>query len=237
MVDESRIDELYAAPLDGFTQARDALAAELKGAGDKDGAAAVKKLKKPSLAAWAVNQVVHENPDDIERLFSLRESIENARDARELRSASDDRKHLIATLVSRAETVLEEAGRGTAANTVQAITQTFHAGDTDEDREALLRGRLTKELKPGGFGGFGLAFEETSEDDDDAPDPAIERKRQKAEELAGEAAEAEREAARRERDLEEAQRALKKAESALETARKSAEQARRRADKALASLG
>ena len=46
-------DELYALPLEEFTPARDARAKELKG--DKELAAAVKKLKKPSVAAWVVN--------------------------------------------------------------------------------------------------------------------------------------------------------------------------------------
>ena len=49
-------DGLYGLPQDEFTPARDARAKELKA--DKDLAAAVKKLKKPSVAAWAVNLFV-----------------------------------------------------------------------------------------------------------------------------------------------------------------------------------
>jgi hypothetical protein len=44
------IDELYQLPLDEFTAARNALA---KSTGD----ASIKKLEKPSLSAWAVNQL------------------------------------------------------------------------------------------------------------------------------------------------------------------------------------
>jgi hypothetical protein len=47
------VDALYALPLDEFTPARDAKAKELKA--DKELAATVKKLKKPSVAAWVVN--------------------------------------------------------------------------------------------------------------------------------------------------------------------------------------
>src|SRR5215216_4979823 len=47
---EEKIDELYQRPLDEFTAARNALAKET---GDN----AIKKLEKPNLAAWAVNQL------------------------------------------------------------------------------------------------------------------------------------------------------------------------------------
>ena len=47
---DERIDDLYQLPLDEFTAARNALAKEL---GDN----AIKKLEKPNLAAWAVNQL------------------------------------------------------------------------------------------------------------------------------------------------------------------------------------
>ena len=52
---ESRIDDLYALPLERFTPERDALAKELAADGDRAGAARVKALRKPVVAAWAVN--------------------------------------------------------------------------------------------------------------------------------------------------------------------------------------
>ena len=54
---EAAIDRLYQGPIAEFTQARNALAAECKAGGDKDGAARVKELTKPSAVAWAVNQL------------------------------------------------------------------------------------------------------------------------------------------------------------------------------------
>ncbi len=47
---DDKIDELYQLPLDQFTPARNALAKEL-------GDGSIKKLEKPNLAAWAVNQL------------------------------------------------------------------------------------------------------------------------------------------------------------------------------------
>ena len=56
--DESVVDQLYGLPLEEFTKARDAEARRLRAEGDKDAAAAVKALEKPTKAAWAINQVV-----------------------------------------------------------------------------------------------------------------------------------------------------------------------------------
>lgn len=46
---------LYAGPLDAFVARRDALAKELRAAGRRDDAKAVKALRKPKRLAWALN--------------------------------------------------------------------------------------------------------------------------------------------------------------------------------------
>src|SRR5262245_21195644 len=69
---ETAIDRLYQAPVAAFTQARTALAAECKAAGDKDGAARVKELAKPTAVAGAVNQVYWR---DRERFDALVEAM------------------------------------------------------------------------------------------------------------------------------------------------------------------
>lgn len=48
---EERIDELFRRPPDEFTRARDALAKELRAAGDADAARRVRGLRKPTVAA------------------------------------------------------------------------------------------------------------------------------------------------------------------------------------------
>ena len=54
---EQAADLLYGLPLDEFTPARNAAAKELRDQGLKAEADAVKALAKPSVAAWAVNQL------------------------------------------------------------------------------------------------------------------------------------------------------------------------------------
>jgi hypothetical protein len=239
----TEIDPLYALPLDEFTAARDALAAELRASGDKAAAADIKKLRKPSLAAWAVNQVARGDRERMKQLFELREKIENASSTTEMRRASEERRHLIADLVRESERALLEAGHATGANTMQAITQTFHAGDSDEERDALLHGRLTRELSPSGFGGFASAFDVTQEEESAADlqleeklEEKLEKKRTRADELAEEADQADAEADRAAEEVAAAERALDRAKARAEAARTSAEQARKHAERARAEL-
>ena len=50
---------LYCGPLEDFIRSRDALAKELRSAGNRDAAAAAKAARKPSRPAWALNAGVH----------------------------------------------------------------------------------------------------------------------------------------------------------------------------------
>ena len=59
---DEEADALYALPLEQFVPERTLLAKALRAEGDKEGAAEVAKLPKPSVAAWAVNQVVRTQP-------------------------------------------------------------------------------------------------------------------------------------------------------------------------------
>ena len=53
-----KADELYGLPLERFVPERQALARELRTGGRREQAAEVASLRKPSVAAWAVNQLV-----------------------------------------------------------------------------------------------------------------------------------------------------------------------------------
>lgn len=55
---DDAIAEVYGGPLDGFVQRRDALVKELRTAGRRADAAAVKGLRKPNRAAWALDLAV-----------------------------------------------------------------------------------------------------------------------------------------------------------------------------------
>src|SRR5262245_652371 len=66
---EREIDRLYRIPLDDFVQARNDLTARLRDAGLSDDAREIKELKKPSVTAWAMNQVWWTDRRTFERLL------------------------------------------------------------------------------------------------------------------------------------------------------------------------
>ena len=111
------IDRLYALPLEEFTHERDELAKRLRKDGDGDSAAAVKALKKPSVAAWAVNQVRRDRPEDVRSLLDVTEELHrvyaelSSAGARErLAEAAEMQRDLIRSLVRCAPQLLEAGG-------------------------------------------------------------------------------------------------------------------------------
>src|ERR671929_31286 len=61
-------DDLYGLPLDAFVPERDALAKRLRADNRREDAAAVRALRKPSVAAWAANQVLRSQPSKAREL-------------------------------------------------------------------------------------------------------------------------------------------------------------------------
>ena len=70
--------DLYALPPADFIAARDELAGELKDSGEADVAAAVKKLKKPSIVAWAVNAAARVHEDEVAALRETGQALRRA---------------------------------------------------------------------------------------------------------------------------------------------------------------
>src|SRR4051812_33628770 len=109
------VDELYGAPLDEFTSLRDARAKELRKS-NRDAADAIKKLRKPSVSAWAVNQLPRGARDDLDSLLAAGEALRQAQlggggDREAIRAASRDERESVERLVEAARAALGEAGR------------------------------------------------------------------------------------------------------------------------------
>jgi hypothetical protein len=156
------IDDLFAASPEEFVARRDALAKQLKADGDKDAAAEVKALRRPTVAAWAVNQVARSSKQDVAALLEVGDRLRDAHDAlldgkgdAGIRDATAERRKLVAKLAKAAVALLPSGGEAQR----DAISHTFDAAVADPDAGLLVRsGRLTKELEaPAGFGG-GLVF-------------------------------------------------------------------------------
>src|SRR4051812_19215580 len=149
------VDDLYGAPLEEFVGRRDALAKELRSGGDREGAAAVKKLPKPTRAAWALNRLVRDRPDEVRALIDAGAALEGAQqqllegaDRQVLRGAAEAARRLVEALAAEAD------ADGATQDKVRA---TLHAATVDpEVRAQLAEGRVVKERAAAGFGGLDL---------------------------------------------------------------------------------
>ena len=154
------IDRLYSLPLEEFTRERDELAKRLRKGGDRDSAATIKALKKPSVAAWAVNQVRRDRPEDVRNLLEVTEELHrvyaalSSAGARErLGEAADMQRDLIRSLVRCAQQLLEAGGHGANEQTLNKVADTFRAAALDDElREQVSAGRVVKEQRAAGLG-------------------------------------------------------------------------------------
>jgi hypothetical protein len=149
---EQAADLLYGLPLDQFTSARNAAAKELR---DRDLAAEaddVRALAKPTVAAWAVNQLTRRRHAGLDEFL---EAAAVARDAQlggggDAREAIKRQRDALDTLVRAAR---EELGGDVSETVLGRIRQTLEAAAVDDDAAGEVRGgRLVKELEPAGFG-------------------------------------------------------------------------------------
>lgn len=144
------IRELYAAPPDRFTAAREKAASA---AGDPKLAKAIKGLRKPTVAAWTVNLLAIRRPELIESLVELASSLRSAqRELRgdQLRKLAAERRKVIGSLVAQAQSLAaqEQAGAKVPAAEVES---TLTAAMTDEQvAEQVRSGRLVRTTSAAG---------------------------------------------------------------------------------------
>ena len=136
--------DLYALPLNEFTPQRNALAKEIKEKGEGSEAERIAKLAKPSVAAWAVNQLARSHTKEIDRLLSLRERLRSADTPDEMRKLSTERHQLISDLTERSAPILEEAGHAASGPTLAKISGTLYGANSDQERTALKNGTLAR---------------------------------------------------------------------------------------------
>jgi hypothetical protein len=155
------VDELYGLPLDRFTPERNALARELRNAGKRDQAADVAALRKPSVAAWAVNQLVRTQKRAIGELFEAGDALRGAHDAvlagrgdgSSLRTAVERERATIESLIQAAGGLLSTDGHELSSTIIDRVADTLNAAALDDDARVQVRdGRLERELRHIGLG-------------------------------------------------------------------------------------
>jgi hypothetical protein len=217
--------DLYGLPLERFTDERNALAKQLRQDGRRDEAARVAKLKKPSLAAWAVNQLVRTQKRDVDSLFEAGDALQGAQadvlagrgDARSLRHAADAEQSAVSRVTAKARGLLSSEGDELTPAKLERVSETLHAAAVDRDaRKAVADGCLVRELRHAGLGELG------------APPAGPQRRRKTAkrardDDRASRLKSARRDEAAARRALERAQRDLEQAEQRHQRARRTLE--------------
>ena len=234
--------DLYGLPLDQFVSERGALAKSLRGEGRREQAAEVAGLRKPSVAAWAVNQLVRTQCDAVAALFEAGDQLQRAEsellagrgDAAALRKAAERERAAVDQLAQAARGLLSSQGHELAQSMLDRVSATLHAAAVDEGARALVRdGCLASEPRHVGFGASVATGAPTPAERAPARKAKADSRRvaEKAESGARRVAEKAESGARRvaEKAESDARRAAKKAESDARRAAKKAESDARRA--------
>jgi hypothetical protein len=249
-VPAEKLDELFHGPLEAFTSERNDLAKRLRADGEPEAAAWVKGLKKPTRAAWLVNQLSARKADDVAELLAAGEELREMQeqmlagsaDRDKLREAAAREREGVAGLLKAATALGAEHGAG--GQVLDRVGETLQAAAGDPAvAEAIRLGRLTREQRASSLGLVGAATPAPARGGkkgkgkgEDKAEAAAERraaaeaaKRHKAAER--EVAGAERKVERERAAVEKAREALAEREGRLDEAQDLLDGARRRLDR------
>jgi hypothetical protein len=219
---EHATDELYGADLDEFVAERTRLAKELRDAGDGEGGQALAKLRKPSVAAWALNQLARRHRRDVDLLLDAGHRLREAQagalagaDREAFEQARKTERDALARLTRAAEDLLKERGSASAATLNQIGESLRTAAISDEGRELLARGCFVQPLEAQGFDVLGQLAASIA-----PPAEAPQRQRRREEQQQAKQA------------LKTAKEGLRMAQREARDAERNAQQKRREADEA-----
>ena len=151
-------DDLYRLAPEDFTAARDAAAKQARADGDREGAAALRALRRPTVSAWLLNTLVRTAPELVEQLLELGPGLAQAQaggDAAALRALGEQRRQLVGAVVDRAAA---SGGRPVTAAVRDEVASTLEAALADPaSADAVRSGRLVRALSYAGFGDVDLA--------------------------------------------------------------------------------
>jgi hypothetical protein len=148
-------DELYALWPAEFTAARTAREKEARAAGDKELAAQIKALGRPTTVAWLANRLVREHDEELRPLLELGDALREATAVlrgEDLRRLSQQQHQLVAALVRQARRDAAAAGHPVGEDAARGLEETLRAALADAGlAEVLAAGRLTGQLRHSGF--------------------------------------------------------------------------------------
>lgn len=151
---EALVERLYAGPTGDFIVQRDRAVKDARDRGDREEAARIKALRRPTLAAALINRFRHGDGagafDDLLDLGVRLRAAQSNLDAPAMKSLSAQRNSLIAELVARTADASAEPVSPAAR---EQLADTFTAAVADADAaRAVASGHLVTALRYSGFG-------------------------------------------------------------------------------------
>jgi hypothetical protein len=238
------VDALFQLPLTEFTAARNALAGRLKKAGDAAEADRIKAIGKPSVPAWAVNQLFWKHRIAFDRLLDAGERFRKAQTAQlagkstDLRAPLEERRTALSELSAHAARLLAEAGNTGAPDTMRRITTTLEALSTYAGiPDTPQPGRLVDDVQPPGFEALAALVPQTGKSERGAGPTRIipfESKQPARKHPGKNGGDEKARAAERKAEIAAAREIVQNAEGTLRDARKTAQRAEEELKKAAA---
>ncbi|MGH2986382.1 MAG: hypothetical protein ACRDLO_06815, partial [Solirubrobacterales bacterium] len=156
---EDEITGLYSLPLGEFTANRDALAKRVRDEDDRAEAERIRKLKKPTRSAWAVNRGVQADRAAAKRLIDAGKRLERAQNAAlggggsaKLKEAMAGQQAAIEEMMGAIQDALGSERVSPAI--IDRARETLRAVAGDEELAAeFAAGRITTDREAVGFGG------------------------------------------------------------------------------------
>ena len=147
---EAALDELYGVEPASFVEVRKRLAGALRSAGDPAAAKSLLAQRRPTTAAWALNQLSREHPELVEAFLAASHDLERAQTGelaggREAaRDATRAQRDALDAVSDAALATLGDRGTDAFRATIQATLRA--AGADAAVGEQLRHGRFEREL-------------------------------------------------------------------------------------------
>jgi hypothetical protein len=194
---DDAVATLFQASLGDFVAERKRLAAALKAGGDVAASTRLAKLARPSVSAWAVNQLWWQEREAFDALLAAAARVKIGD-----REAGKEHREALARLREHATRILQEAGNAATETTLRRLLTTLSSVAAIGGFQPDPPGALVADRDPPGFETLGFGASTATPAAPSPPQPSADssdRRAEEAERRRAEEAERQRRAAERER--------------------------------------
>ncbi|MEU0539620.1 hypothetical protein ABZ319_07095 [Nocardia sp. NPDC005978] len=150
------VTELYGLPPAEFVPARTERARQARDAGDKALAAAIGKLRRPTVAAWALNLLSREAGEDVRAVAEVGEALRDAQrrlSADKLRALTTQRQQVVNAVTRKTAELAAGHGQRLTESVLREVGASLQAALADQSvADGLRAGTLTAAATYEGFG-------------------------------------------------------------------------------------